>query len=95
MRTLRSRIEQLEGRAGGARQTCIQLIVMQAGQELAIDTDRCTEILAECGYGSTAPISLLEFGDIPDGLDAAELERYLRARSGNLQSRIEEFERRV
>ena len=52
---------------------------MRAEQELAFGTDRCTEILAECGYGSTAPLSLLEFGNIPHGLDERELEKYLRA----------------
>ena len=55
------------------------LILMRAGAESALDLDKCAEILAECGFLRTGPgVSLQDFSDVPHGLNAAELETYLR-----------------
>jgi hypothetical protein len=75
MRNLTRRIERLEHGPGGSPQTAIQLIIMHAGAEFALDLDRCAAIVAECGFGY---LSLLDFSHIPDGLNAKELESYLR-----------------
>jgi hypothetical protein len=57
----------------------MRVIVMRAGQpELALDTDRCVEILSECEFVLTGPTLLLDFLRVPDGLNAAQLERHLR-----------------
>jgi hypothetical protein len=76
---LMRRIEKLEGRAGIGAQPGIQLILMRAGQQLALDSDRCVEILKESGFLRDGPwCSSLDFGNIPDGLNANELEKYHR-----------------
>jgi hypothetical protein len=48
-------------------------------RELALDQDRCIEILRECGHLPTGPgFGIVNFCEIPEGLNAKELERYLR-----------------
>jgi hypothetical protein len=50
-----------------------------ARQKLALDSDRCVQILREAGHLDTTTLScVVDLGNIPDGLNAAELERYLR-----------------
>ena len=69
MQSLRRRIEHLEHRTGAGTQQGLHLILMRAG----------AEILAECGFLRTGPgVSLQDFSDVPHGLNAAELETYLR-----------------
>ena len=45
---------------------------------LALDLNTCSQILRECGFLPAGPIGLVNFLGIPDGLNAAELETYLR-----------------
>ena len=40
--------------------------------------DRCVQILRECGFLPTGPVGVVNLGDIPEGLNAEELERFLR-----------------
>ena len=46
--------------------------------KLALDPDRCTQILQECGFLPTDRFGVLNFCGIPDGLNAKELEQFLR-----------------
>jgi hypothetical protein len=63
----------------------IRLIVGRADREPALDQDRCIEILDECGHLPTGPeICLVVLGNIPEGLSAAETERYLREHGADL-----------
>jgi hypothetical protein len=80
MRTVTRRIGKLEDRfwIGDRKRQCILLIVCKAGWGLALDRDRCIEILRECGFLPTGPVGLVNLGQIPDGLNAEELERFLR-----------------
>jgi len=48
------------------------------GRELALEQDRCIEILRECGFLPTDRFGVVSFCGIPDGLNAKELEKYLR-----------------
>ena len=48
------------------------------GREFALDQDRCIEILGECGFLPRTRFGVLSFCGIPDGLNAKELEQYLR-----------------
>ena len=74
MANLQRRIERLERPDGASKQAGLQLILMQAGATLAMDIDRCVEVLAESG--SVRPGScVLDFLNIPHGLTAPELER--------------------
>jgi hypothetical protein len=50
----------------------------EAGWGLALDSDRCIDILGECGFLPTGPVGLVDLCQIPDCLNAEELERFLR-----------------
>ena len=63
---------------GGANRQGILLVVCKAGWGLALDQDRCIQILGECGFLPMSPVGLVNLGRIPDGLNAEELERLLR-----------------
>jgi hypothetical protein len=54
------------------------LVMTAAGRVLALDQDRCIQILRESGFLPTGPVGLVNLGEIPDSLNAEELERYLR-----------------
>src|SRR5215469_15212763 len=79
MRGLKSRIEQLESIAGAGTQQGIRVFLMHAGEEFALDLDRCADILVEAGFlqrGRKA--SVLNFFHVPHGLAEDELAIYLR-----------------
>ena len=79
MRTVTRRIGKLEDtfRPGNGKPQLL-LVVTAAGKELALDQDRCIQILRECGFLPTGPVGLVNLGEIPNGLNAEELETYLR-----------------
>ena len=54
------------------------MVVTTAGRGLALDQDRCVQILRESGFLPTGPVGVVNLGDIPEGLNAEELERFLR-----------------
>jgi hypothetical protein len=79
MRTVARRIAKLEDRfLPGNGKPQLLLVVTAAGRVLALDQDRCMQILRECGHLPTGPVGVVNLGQIPDGLNAEELERYLR-----------------
>jgi len=53
-------------------------VTVLAGQEFALDQDRCIEILRECGFLPSSCFIVLHFFGIPHGLNAKELEQHLR-----------------
>jgi len=81
MRTAIRRIDKLEHRLGiaTAKQHCAVVVATRAGCKLAFDSDACVEILRESGFLPDRPhfaaVNLLQ---IPDGLNAGELKRFLR-----------------
>ena len=79
MKAISERLRKLESQFGlGPETEQLLLVVCGAGWGLALDKDRCIRILRECGHLPTGPVGLVNLGQIPDGLDADELERYLR-----------------
>ncbi len=79
MKTVTRRIAKLEDQFGTAQGEPPVLLVMSAvARELALDDDRCIQILRESGFLPTGPFGLVNLWQIPDGLNAQELERYLR-----------------
>ena len=79
MKAISKRICKLESRLGlGPGTEQLLLVVTAAGRVLALDQDRCVQILRECGFLPTGPVGLVNLGEIPDGLNAEELERFLR-----------------
>ena len=79
MRIVARRIGKLEDRFWpGNGKPPLLLVVCNAGWGLALDQEACIQILRECGFLPTGPVGLVNLGRIPDGLNAEELERYLR-----------------
>jgi hypothetical protein len=60
------------------------LIVCKAGWGLALDQDTCLRILGEAGFLPTGRMGIVNFLDIPEGLDAAEMEKFLRDNGARL-----------
>jgi hypothetical protein len=86
MRTVTDRIAKLENRLGiAAGKPKLRFVICQAGWGQALDIDRCTDILSECGFLPDGPgIGIVDLLHIPDGLNAEELERYLRESGAEL-----------
>jgi hypothetical protein len=79
MKTVTRRIGKLEDAFGPSNgEPLLLLVVTAAAKRLALDQDRCIQILRECGFLPTGPIGLVNLGHIRDGLNAEELERFLR-----------------
>jgi hypothetical protein len=79
MNALTRRIRRLEDQFGcGDGRPQLLLVVTAAGKALALDQDRCIQILRECGSLPTGPVGVVNLGEIPNGLNADELERFLR-----------------
>ena len=54
------------------------VVVTAADRGLALDQDKCIQILRECGSLPTGPVGVVNLGQIPRGLNAEELETFLR-----------------
>ena len=81
MRTVTKRIDKLEDRLGiaTAKRPCRVWVVRLFGRELALNDDKCVEILRECGLlPSGRRFAVVHLCDIPDRLSVKELERFLR-----------------
>ena len=79
MRTVARRIAKLEDQFGtAAGKPQLLLVVSRAGWGLALDQDRCMQILRECGFLPTGPVGVVNLGEIPGGLNAEKLEKFLR-----------------
>src|ERR1700757_36760 len=79
MKTIDTRIRKLEDRFWlGSGKPRSLLVLYQAGWGLTLDQDRCIQILGECGFLPTGPVGLVNLCQIPDGLNAESLERFLR-----------------
>ena len=88
MRTVTRRIGRLEDRfsPGSGKRQCILLVVCKAGWGLALDRDACIQILRECGFLPTGPVGLVNLCQVPDGLNAEELDRHLRDNGAETRS---------
>ena len=51
---------------------------------LALDADRCVEILRECGFLRPRGVAFVDLLDIPDDMNEKETEQYLRERGAEL-----------
>ena len=78
MKDVTKRIRRLEDRFGIVDEEKRLFYILALGT-LALPEDRCVEILRECGFMSEGGgISLVDLTNIPEGLHAKELERFLR-----------------
>lgn len=79
MTTMDRRIRKLEDRVWpGNGKPPLLIVVSEAGRALALDEDRCVQILGECGFLPAGLVGAVHLGNIPKGLNAEELERFLR-----------------
>jgi len=87
MRTVTNRIDKLEDRLGiaAAKRPCTAVVISLAGWEHALSNDRCVQILRESGFLPDGEIFVtMDLCQIPDGLNAEELEMFLRERGGEI-----------
>ena len=78
------RIDKLERKLGlVAVQKLPRVIVSRSGWCLALDRDRCMEILNECGY-LRGGMGIIDFLHFPLGLTAQEMEAFLRERGAEI-----------
>jgi hypothetical protein len=84
VKTIYRRLQRLEEPLRLAQQECRVYGVRYHNQELALDRDSCIQILRECGYVPTSRYAVAHFTKIPDGLNAKEIERFLRERGAEL-----------
>jgi hypothetical protein len=79
MRAISKRLCKLEGSFGLGPGIERKLwVVTIVGRPLALDEDTCVGILRECGFLPTKRFGVVSLGNIPDGLNAKETERFLR-----------------
>ena len=87
MRAIGKRLCKLENGFGLGPGTEPKLwAVTIAGRQLALDEDTCVGILRECEFLSTHRFGVVYLGNIPDGLNAKETERFLREKGAELCS---------
>lgn len=86
MTALTRRTRRLEDRFGTADgRPQILVTICNSGWGQPLEMDACIAILRECGFLSTGPgVSLVDFGCLPRGLNAEELERFLREHGADL-----------
>ena len=63
-------------------------VLIKPGYGLALDQDRCIHILEECGFLPTGRFGVVNLCGIPDGLNAEELENYLRRNGAGSSSEV-------
>ena len=78
MRTVRRRISRLEDCFAPHQdeEPSLIVIVNRVDRELALDNDACVQI-REGGFLRGPSVRVVRLGDIPDGLDATNLEKFL------------------
>ena len=81
------RIGQLEERFGVSKEDQLLVTITVAGQHLALDSDRCIEILKESGFIRPSGVTVVHLRAIPRGLDARETESFLRKEGAKLCGR--------
>jgi hypothetical protein len=89
VRTVTKRIDKLENRLGiSPNQPRILVVICNAGWGLALEMDACNAILRECGFLPTRPgVSVVNFGCVPEDLNAQGLKKYLRESGAELRWR--------
>jgi hypothetical protein len=88
MRAIGRRISRLEDQfctASGNRRDKLW-VVCKYDWGLALDKDTCIDILEESGFLLDSQFGGVDLMKVPDGLNAKELERYLREHRSELSS---------
>ena len=86
MKAIAKRLRRLEDQFGPADgKPRFLLAVCNAGWGLALNRDTCIQILGEAGFLPSHGFIVVSFCEIPDGLNADELEQYLREHGAELR----------
>jgi hypothetical protein len=87
MKAIERRLNRLEDRLAPQGKKPLLIVVTDAAQKLALDSSICVQILRDAGHLDTTSLScVVDLGYIPDGLNSAELERYLREHGARTKS---------
>jgi hypothetical protein len=84
MKHVNLQLRRLENRLAPPPEERLCFPVTRIDRELALDASTCIDILEECGYLPNILMCVVNLANIPDGLDAAELEHYLCAHGHEL-----------
>ena len=86
MKTLGRRISKIEERfcPASGNQREMLCVVSKYDWGLALDKDTCIDILEESGFLPDSKFGVVDFIKVPDGLNAKELEKYLREHGSEL-----------
>lgn len=86
MKAIARRLRRLEDQFGPADGKPRHLLVVcNAGWGLALDRNTCIQILDEGGFLPSHGFSGVSLCDVPEGLNADELERYPREHGAELR----------
>ena len=79
MKSIHSRIRKIESQLlPGNKEPQRLWAVCNPDWGLALDPNRCKDILGECGFLPTVRFGVVNLLQVPDGLNADQLERFLR-----------------
>ena len=78
MKTITRRIRRLEDQLRPREGEALLITVSNGDWRLALDEDRCMQILGESGHLPTRGVGVVSFRKVPENLNAKELEKYLR-----------------
>ena len=84
MRSLRSRIEHLERRTSGSRQSALRMVIMPSGSPYGEDFERTCRALDRCGFAQGRCGIFLD----SNGLSEDEWEEFRRAYDEEAPSRV-------
>jgi hypothetical protein len=87
MTNVGKRLDRLEKQFGSGKHPGLRWVVCKAGWGLPLDQETSMQILGECGFLPTVfRFSIVDFCRVPDGLDAKQMERFLREHGAELCS---------
>jgi len=86
MKSVERRIRRLEDRFAPHQdeEPVLIIVVNRVDRELALDRDACLQILREGGFLRGPAVRVVRLIDIPDGLNAADLEKFLQENGSRL-----------
>ena len=84
MKSVNRRIGKLEESFGVSKKGRLLVIVSLSSLRLALDEDRCIQILDECGFLQRSGIAMAFLSRIPDELNASETEKFLRTEGAKI-----------
>jgi hypothetical protein len=92
MKNLDRRLDNLEHRLGIAKNQRRFVVTLYGCGARGLSDDRCVQILDEAGFLYTSGSAIVDFTQIPNGLDAKDTERFVRENGAKIGGRGQRFE---